>query len=57
MDIIESRLDFTHRIAVHGRDELAQMANAVNRLVAKLQQNLTSIASGSEAVAKAAAEA
>ena len=53
LSVIESDLDFTHRVEVHGKDELAQMAGAMNRLVDKLQDNLKSITDGAKAVASA----
>ena len=51
---IESNLDFTHRVAIHGEDELGMMAKALNRLLDKMQGNLKSIAAGAESVASSA---
>ena len=53
---VESDLDFTVRVHVDNGDEIGQTTSALNRLLDKLQGNMTSIASGAEAVAKAAKE-
>ena len=50
---IESNLDFTRRVEVHGKDELGTTAEAINRLLDKMQGNLKSIAQSAVAVALA----
>ena len=51
---IEGDLDFTTKVEVIGKDEIAVVANAINRLIYKLQGNLQSIAEGAGSVASAA---
>ena len=45
---IESKLDFTLRAPVHGRDEIAQLSGELNRLLGKLQQSLKSLHEASD---------
>ena len=51
---IEGELDFTVKAEVIGKDEIAEVATAINRLLSRLQSNLKSIADGSHSVASAA---
>lgn len=51
---IESQLDFTRRVEVHSGDELGITAQAINRLIDKVQGNLKSIAGGAQTLAAAA---
>jgi len=44
-------LDFTARAEIRGKDEIAEVATAINRLITKLQGNLKVIADSSQAVA------
>lgn len=51
---IEGELDFTVKVEVIGKDEVAEVAAAINRLIHKLQGNLTTIAEGANSVAASA---
>lgn len=51
---IEGELDFTVKAEVIGKDEIAEVATAINRLLSRLQSNLKSITDGSHSVASAA---
>ena len=51
---IEGDLDFTVKAEVIGKDEISEVATAINRLINKLQGNLKSITDGSRSVASAA---
>ncbi|SFN06840.1 methyl-accepting chemotaxis protein [Formivibrio citricus] len=51
---IENNLDFTHRVEVHGNDELGVTAQAVNRLLEKMQGNLKTISGEVQTLAAAA---
>lgn len=53
---IESKLDFTVHAEVLGRDEIAVVATALNRLLDKLRQSLSAIASRTSQVAEASAQ-
>jgi methyl-accepting chemotaxis protein len=48
---IESSQDFTARIGIRSRDELGVTADAINRLLDKMQDNLKSIAEAAQSVA------
>ena len=50
---IEGELDFTAHAEVIGRDEIAAVSGALNRLVDKLRVSLTSIADSTQRVAQA----
>lgn len=51
---IEGELDFTVQTEVIGKDEISEVATAINGLLGKLQENLKSIAEGAHSVASAA---
>lgn len=51
---IEGDLDFTVKAEVIGKDEISEVATAINRLITKLQGNLKTIAEGANSVASAA---
>ena len=51
---IEGDLDFTVNAEVIGKDEISEVATAINRLINKLQANLKTIAQGANSVASAA---
>ena len=53
---IESKLDFTVHAEVIGRDEIAVVATALNRLLDKLRNSLCAIASRTNQVAEASAQ-
>ena len=53
---IESKLDFTVHAEVIGRDEIAVVASALNRLLDKLRNSLGAIASRTNQVAEASAQ-
>ncbi|WP_417069965.1 methyl-accepting chemotaxis protein [Niveibacterium terrae] len=53
---IESRLDFTLRAPVFGRDEIALLSGDLNRLLGKLQQSLKAIHEAAKKLAGAANE-
>lgn len=53
---IEGNLDFTVRVPIFGKDEIAEVSNALNRLVAKLRANLESIANGAAKVTEASSQ-
>jgi len=53
---IEDNLDFTGRVRIVQRDELGATAEALNRLITKMQDNLRTIANGANQVASAAQE-
>ena len=53
---IESKLDFTVHTEVIGRDEIAVVATALNRLLDKLRNSLGAIASRTNQVAEASAQ-
>jgi len=51
---IEGELDFTVKAEVIGKDEISDVASAINRLLHQLQGNLKTIAEGANSVASAA---
>ncbi len=51
---IETSLDFTGRLPVHGSDEVAQASSAFNRLLDRMQNSLKEILHNTEAVYAAA---
>ena len=53
---IENKLDFTVHAEVIGRDEIALVATALNRLLDKLRQSLSAIASRTSQVTEASAQ-
>ncbi|MBS1156246.1 MAG: methyl-accepting chemotaxis protein [Proteobacteria bacterium] len=50
---IEGQLDFTRRVNVQGSDELGMTAQAINRLLDKMQGNLKTIAGSAQRLAAA----
>lgn len=53
---IEGELDFTVNVEVIGKDEISEVATAINRLINKLQGNLKTFAEGANSVASAASQ-
>ncbi|SDH18038.1 methyl-accepting chemotaxis protein [Propionivibrio dicarboxylicus] len=53
---IESQLDFSAHAEVIGNDEIARVAEALNRLIDKLKASLVTITSGATRVSEAAAQ-
>ena len=51
---IEGEQDFTVQVQVIGKDEIAEVSSAINRLLHKLQSNLKTIAEGANSVASSA---
>jgi methyl-accepting chemotaxis protein len=50
---IENQQDFTARAEIHSNDEIGTMAGMLNRLLAKLQGNLKTIAEGAQKLSSA----
>lgn len=53
---IEGNLDFTVQSAVIGKDEIAGVASALNRLIDKLRKNLLDIAKGAATISDASSQ-
>jgi methyl-accepting chemotaxis protein len=52
---IENQQDFTARAQIHSQDEIGVMGDLLNRLLAKLQANLKTIAEGAQKLSAASA--